>query len=194
MAIRGNNSLIINPYILQITSFVAWRKVGAGYPGSWESVYAAWLSDDWTYKGERENFQLHGTINNPNNQKELETIKGTLTFNPSNTFSEEEWEEITTIKLWINRGYHDARYPELEGNGGAFELVETGEIIEQIYGESYIDIPKEITSYIPFTLNINGLCRDIDDLRPVDIPDKKTYRGYYQPSVLNGMKLYCIAQ
>ena len=89
-------------------------------------------------------------------------LKKTLVFKPINHVSEAAWNGYETFSIKFERTPIGTD-PKA---GGAIKLVQTGEIKEQIFGWLTFNIPKSMTNYNEFDVTLEGLNRNLDDLKP----------------------------
>jgi len=169
MGIRGNNALMVNPYKIPIEStkdnFKKETGASSGVDAEavWADAYNTLLSLSWIPEPISNWFWCAGYwASTDKYYAYINLWKQTITINPSLYITENQWNTITTLKLKIPR----TGIVVGNENGGALKCVQSGDIVEQILGYTYIDISKGVTSYNEFDLTIEGLCRNINDLKP----------------------------
>ena len=141
-------------------------KIGWTWDACWTSTYNTFLSLSWVEDPVPVQLKSlgHGTHSGYEQWKGVINIsKNTIVFKPEEHMTQSKWDEIESLKLVIKRGFYGS---EADIEGGAIKCIETGVIKEQIYGDHEFIIPKDICNFEEFTLTIEGLCRNIDDLRP----------------------------
>lgn len=160
----------------------------------WLQAYTAWQATDWSqwgsyYPASWQALYCLGYFHTQPTRwvAEIYTDKFDIIFRPVNYITEAEWDlKSSPLTLIMPRSaYTPPVYPEQE-EGGAIKCVQTGEINEQIAGNLIFSIPKGITNYNEFSLTMEGLCRNIGDLKHSSpVWGEYSYKGMSVPSLGN---------
>jgi len=179
---------------IPMSSSIRYRKAGSAHNVdsnvAWSNTYADFLSASWVgpegpYTPSQSYLVCEGARFTAYGEwaASIRVWKTDITFQPVNYITEAEWNSKSSpLTLIIPRAY-DPFYVDQE-TGGAIKCVQTSETIEQLVGNLVFSIPKAITDYNEFSLTMEGLCRNIGDLKhSTPVWNKWRYKGFSDPSL-----------
>ena len=144
---------------------------GDDFDAIWSEIYTNFQAASWEDSYLPQVFYCYGTMTKKLFQGlyngRIQVNKTKIVFKPVDYISQKKWDEVDLINVIMIREIMGGEFGKA---GGAIKCIETGEIIEQTAGWNYFVIPKDKCDFNEFTLEFEGLCRNIGDLKP-DVPE-----------------------